>query len=79
MATLTIRNVDDDVADALKARATAHGRSMEAEVRWILANATRESAEAGDLVSRIRARFVGLGDLEVPRSDDVPRAPEFDQ
>jgi plasmid stability protein len=40
MATnLVVRNVDEEVALALKQRAAAHGRSAEAEHREILKNA----------------------------------------
>ncbi len=39
MATLTIRNLPDDIRDALKARAEKAGRSLESEVRQILTNA----------------------------------------
>ena len=42
MATLTIRNVSDDVRDQLQERAAKNGRSMEAEVRAILAAACTE-------------------------------------
>lgn len=37
MANLLVRNVDDSIADALKARAREHGISTEAEHRRILA------------------------------------------
>ena len=36
MATLTVRNLDDDVVRALRIRAAEHGRSAEAEHRDIL-------------------------------------------
>jgi len=36
MANLIVRNVDDDIANALKARARQHGISAEAEHRRIL-------------------------------------------
>ncbi len=36
MANLTIRNLDDEVVAKLKARAKAHHRSLEAELREIL-------------------------------------------
>ena len=36
MAALTIRNLDDDIRDALRVQAAERGRSMEAEVRAIL-------------------------------------------
>lgn len=39
MATLTVRNLDDDVVRALRIRAAEHGRSAEAEHREILRQA----------------------------------------
>jgi len=45
MAVLTIRNLPDEVRDRLRLRAAKAGRSMEAEVRDILARASLESAE----------------------------------
>jgi plasmid stability protein len=36
VATLTVRNLDDDVVRALRVRAAEHGRSAEAEHREIL-------------------------------------------
>jgi plasmid stability protein len=41
MANLVVRNVDDDIVQALKARAGRHGTSAEAEHRRILAEALR--------------------------------------
>lgn len=41
MPTLTVRQLDDDVYEGLKAQAESAGRSMEAEVRDILASAVR--------------------------------------
>jgi plasmid stability protein len=57
VATLTIRNVEDDVVEALKARARRNHRSLEAEVREVL----RDAAVGGspeslrDLADRIAA------------------------
>ncbi len=39
MANLTIRNLDDEVVAKLKARAKAHHRSLEAELRVLLSEA----------------------------------------
>ena len=39
MASITIRNLDDDVKTRLRVRASANGRSMEEEARLILAEA----------------------------------------
>jgi antitoxin FitA len=36
VATLTIRNLDDEVRDQLRVRAARHGRSMEEEARVVL-------------------------------------------
>jgi len=40
MSTITVRNVDDDVKQALRRRAADHGVSMEQEVRSILREVT---------------------------------------
>ncbi len=46
MANLTIRNLDDEVVVKLKARAKAHHRSLEAELRALLSEvAARPSRE----------------------------------
>ena len=43
MATLTIRNLPDEVHQGLRARAAANGRSMEAEARVALANSVNDN------------------------------------
>lgn len=75
MATLTVRDLDDQVKRALRVRAARNGRSMEAEVRAILQDAVRAPASTG-LASRIRSRFAELGglDLEPPVREEEPRA-----
>ena len=58
MAQLVVRNLDDEVKAKLRRRATAHGRSMEEEVRAILRDAVKEEARPkGGLGTRIAARF----------------------
>jgi antitoxin FitA len=42
MAQLIVRNLDDGVKEKLKAQATLNGRSLEAEVRDVLATAMAE-------------------------------------
>lgn len=64
MAAMTIRNLDDEVRDALRVQAAERGRSMEAEVRAILT-----AAVAGRRQSRN-----ALMDLYWASRDDV----EFD-
>jgi hypothetical protein len=41
MATVNVRNLPDAVHRALRVRAAQHGRSTEAEIRFILDEATR--------------------------------------
>jgi plasmid stability protein len=41
MPSLTVRQLEDDIYRGLKALAESHGRSMESEVRDILAEAVR--------------------------------------
>ena len=43
MATLTIRNLPDEVHQGLRARAAANGRSMEAEARMALAQSMNDN------------------------------------
>ena len=56
MAQILVRNLEDDVVDALKRRAKARGVSLEQEVRDVLAEATRPTPdELFALCDRIRA------------------------
>jgi antitoxin FitA len=70
MATLTIRDLDESLKRILRMRADSHNRSMEEEARQILRAALLDDpAPLADLATRIRARFVGLGDvlLDLPQ------------
>lgn len=55
MGVLTIRNVDDDVIAALKRRAKANHRSLEGELRYLLARHALPQPTLG--VVRERARM----------------------
>ncbi len=61
MAMLTVRNLPDDVHRALRVQAALHGRSTEAEVREILANAVKPEARmrVGDALAAL-GRKIGL-------------------
>jgi plasmid stability protein len=77
MAALSIRDLDDKVREKLRVRAARHGRSMEAEVRSILAEAVDESTTGGSLFDVLSDRFGALGgvDLELaPRTMSVRSA-----
>jgi plasmid stability protein len=80
VATLTIRDLDDDLKSRLRIRAAEHGRSMEAEVREILRATLDEPRGQRGLATRIRRRLAGEGfDVELPPRTDMPRVVEFDE
>jgi hypothetical protein len=54
MATLTIRNLPDDVVDRLKEAAARRAHSMEQEVRELL---EARYASKGELIARIEDRW----------------------
>lgn len=65
MAMLTVRNLPEEVHRALRARATQHGHSMEAEVREILESAISPQGRVklGSLLADI-GRQARLSDAE---------------
>ena len=67
MASITIRNVPDEVHRALRVRAAQHGRSAEAEIRNILEQAAKPEGRIrlGSLLSSIAREAGGLTDTEV--------------
>ena len=70
MASIMIRNLDDEVKVRLRMRAAGNGRSMEEEVRLILREVGRKPGSQ-DLASIIRSHFGpsrGV-DLELPPRD----------
>ncbi|MDD1509547.1 FitA-like ribbon-helix-helix domain-containing protein [Pseudomonas sp. CNPSo 3701] len=79
MATITIRNLDDDLKAMLRVVAASHGRSMEEEARLIIRQALTKQDKRGGLGSRIHARFsaVGGADLEVPERNTKARGASF--
>lgn len=79
-SSLTIRNVPDDVHRALKQQAARNGRSLDAEVRAILASAVRPETRIrlGDALSAL-SRQIGLTNADFDalervrdRTPDVP-------
>lgn len=67
MATVTVRNLPDAVHRALRVRAAYHGRSTEAEIRFILEVATKpaERVKLGSLLTSIAREAGGLTNAEV--------------
>ena len=68
MASITIRNLDDDIKHRLRVRAAMHGHSMEEEARAILRHAIGEADPPRNLAAAIRARVAPSNrmDLELP-------------
>lgn len=81
MATMTIRNIDDQLKTRLRIRAARNGHSMEDEVRAILRAALAGSASGPtSLVDAIRQRIEPLGgiELELPPRQEIRKPPEFE-
>lgn len=79
MASLTIRNLDNNLKAQLRLRAARHGRSMEAEARTILAQTLNTSGNEPNLAAAIHRRFesLDLESLPVPSRQTVRNPPEF--
>jgi len=70
MASMTIRNLDDQLKTRLRMQAAAHGRSMEDEARDILKSALSiEPASGKSLVDAIRARVAPFGGVDLASPD----------
>ncbi|WP_336333325.1 FitA-like ribbon-helix-helix domain-containing protein [Pseudomonas putida] len=72
MAILTVRNVPDEVHRAIRVRAAQHGRSAEAEVREILANAVKpdQRLRLGDALAEL-GKKIGLTNEDFAVLDQV--------
>ena len=84
MASITVRNLDDDLKRRLRIRAAERGHSMEQEVREILRVALAQTPQTGEELYRaIRARVepiggIELGELEMPPRGPMREPPQFD-
>ena len=80
VASITIRNLDDDVKTRLRIRAAEHHRSMEEEARLILHDAVVRKPSSRNLASIIRSHFgpVNGVDLELPPREPGREPPSFD-
>lgn len=80
MATVTVRNLPDEVHRALRVRAAMHGRSTEAEIRDILESTVRppERLRLGSALAEL-GRRVGLTDDDIAAveqaRDRIPAEP----
>ncbi|TCT07404.1 FitA-like ribbon-helix-helix domain-containing protein [Paralcaligenes ureilyticus] len=79
MASLTIRNLNDEIKARLRLEAAEHGHSMEEEARRILRIALETSHVRGGLGSRIHRRFSDIGgaELDIPARTEPTRSVDF--
>jgi antitoxin FitA len=70
MASITIRNLDEDIKLLLRKKAFQNGRSMEEEVRVILAKDLNPSTRRKGLGTAIHELFKNVGG-----ADDLPIMP----
>ena len=81
MASIAIRNLDNDIKTRLRVRAAKHGRLMEEEARLILAQAVdREPAPANGLETALHELFKPFGgvDLDLPPREPMREPPRFE-
>jgi plasmid stability protein len=74
MASITIRNLDDEIKQRLSVRAAVRGHSMEEEARDILRRFTSEGSAPRNLAAAIRARVAPADrlDLALPVRQPMP-------
>lgn len=79
MASVSIRDLDDGVRERLRIRAAENGRSMEAEIRAILADAVGSPAQDVGLFGTLLDRMAELDgvELELPERRERPRAADL--
>lgn len=79
MASITIRNLDDEVKRRLRVRAAEHGRSMEEEAREILRQVVALPTAPKNLGRAIHERFAAIDgvNLEIPPRSPMRAAPDF--
>jgi plasmid stability protein len=79
VASITIRNLNNDIKQRLRVRAAEHGRSMEEEAREILRRVMGDTASPRDLAAAIRARISpgARADLELPAREPMREPPKL--
>jgi plasmid stability protein len=72
MASITVRNVPDEVHRALRVRAARHGRSAEAEIRDILEQAVKPAKRVrlGDTLAAL-GRKAGITNDDIAAVDQM--------
>lgn len=78
MASITIRNIDDELKERLRVRAAKHGHSMEEEARVILRRAINgiTGPELLSLSKKLFGAKHGV-ELELPSRSEERETPKF--
>lgn len=80
MATLTVRDLDDEIKELLRISAAKNGHSMEEEARMILKQALMKKPERYGLGTWMHQHFAEFGGVELdipPRNEMPPRIVTF--
>ncbi|MDM0022958.1 FitA-like ribbon-helix-helix domain-containing protein [Variovorax saccharolyticus] len=79
MSVITVRNLPDEVLRAIRVRAATHGRSTEAEIRFILEAAVtpEERVKLGSLLAEIVRERGGI-DLQIVRNKTLAEPLKFE-
>jgi plasmid stability protein len=77
VANLSVRKIDDQVCERLRARAARHGVSMEEEVRRILTAAVAPPERLGSFIVGFFGEENGV-DLEIPPREIVEPRVRFE-
>lgn len=77
MSTIVVRGLDESVKERLVAQAQRHGRSMEAEVRDILARSVSRP-HIGLALLEVAREVGGVEGFEVPARTDLARVADFE-
>lgn len=80
MASITVRDLDEEIKTRLRIQSAQHGHSMEEEVRQILRRALFNTPQESGLGTRLATRFAAAGGIEdLGGSRSIPRdPPQFD-
>ncbi|MEM7619653.1 MAG: plasmid stabilization protein [Pseudomonadota bacterium] len=80
MASLTIRNLPDDIKSKLRVQAAHNGQSLEAHARGILQKAAETSNPSVNIVETFQTYFGNDNgvDLELPSRKTARGVPDFD-
>ncbi|BBI91603.1 putative plasmid stability-like protein [Serratia symbiotica str. Tucson] len=82
MATITVRNLNDEIKELLRISAAKNGHSMEEEARMILQQALVKKTPHYGLGTRMHQYFAKFGGVELnipPRDKVPPRIVKFDE